>query len=162
MQTLQKAGCFLPNYLMPISLDEWLRMKINSPPSDVEHETAVVETLRKYFSKVVNYKFSDLIRAQANKKWDWVEDSDIMLTFVRSAWICGYGAPTLEDYDWKGNKVIVREERLGERYDQRILPSVCFEPTKKAKNSVVMLKSEEGGVTVVWSAKLVVLLHSRC
>lgn len=59
------------------------------------------------------------------------------------------------------NKVILKEETWGEEYYQRIFASASLGPTKKAKFSVVMLEGEEGGVVVVWVAKVVILLRLK-
>lgn len=47
------------------------------------------------------------------KTCDRTEYGDIVLTFVKRAWICEYGAPTLQHYDWEYNKLIFKEERWG-------------------------------------------------
>lgn len=88
-----------------------LRMNICGSSTNVDHETAVSETVRKHFSMNGVYKLADLITAQAKETCDRIEEGDITLTFTRSAWICGYGVATLDDYDWKGKKLIIKEER---------------------------------------------------
>lgn len=44
------------------------------------------------------YKFSDLISAQVKEICYCNEDSNIVLTILGIARICGYGVLTLEDY----------------------------------------------------------------
>lgn len=53
---------------------------------------------------------------EAKEKSDWIEEGYIVLMVMNSAWISGLGIPTLQNYDWKEKKVIIKEETLGERY----------------------------------------------
>lgn len=54
--------------------------------------------------------------------------------------------------------MILKEEPVGERYGQRIFPSACFRPMKKARFSIVSLNGDEKGVAMVWLATVMVLL----
>lgn len=54
--------------------------------------------------------FDDVIRAQTKETCVWIENGDIMLRFVKSAGICGYGVPTLQDYNRNKNKVTLRNK----------------------------------------------------
>lgn len=114
MLKLEEACRSLAGEGWQIKLDYLLKMDICVSPRGVELETVVVETLKKHLSSDGAYKFSDIIRAQAKEACNWIDDSNIMLMFVKSALICGYGVPTLEDYVWKGNSMIDKKKRLGE------------------------------------------------
>lgn len=51
MQKLEEAGCLLRRDGLQISLDKLLQMNISGSSMDVEHETSIVETLRKHLSR---------------------------------------------------------------------------------------------------------------
>lgn len=57
--------------------------------------------------------FAYVIGAQTRETIDRIEDGDLMLKFVRSAWVCEYFVFTLNAYDLKGNKLILKAEILG-------------------------------------------------
>lgn len=80
-------------------------------------------TLRKYLSRDGAYKFSDFIKSQAKEACAGIEDEEIILTFVRRVCIFERSFPPLEDYDCKGKNVMVRYEKLDEKYCQRIFGS---------------------------------------
>lgn len=94
---------------------------------------------------------------QENEACDWIEDGDVVLTFGKRAWRCAHGVLSPQDYDWKENKVIIKEKALEKRYGQRVLASACFGLTRKERFSFVMLKVKEI-VEVVWFVKVVVVL----
>lgn len=52
--------------------------------------------------------------------------------------------------------MIVMGERLMERFAQHMISNACFEPTKKARFSVVMLTCEKERVAVVWFANVLI------
>lgn len=64
-------------------------MKVNSSgfSRDDVSETAVVGTFRKHLSMDVVFKLVDAIRALAKKTCDWIQDVNILLKFVKRAWI---------------------------------------------------------------------------
>lgn len=103
---------------------------------DYEPETTIKDTLRKHLSGDGVQMFSILMRVQAKQTCDRIEEGNIVLTFVRSAWLNGYSVPTLESYDWRQKKLIVKEGSLGKRWCQCISGIVCFRPTKKARSTV--------------------------
>lgn len=51
---------------------------------------------------------------------------------------------------------------MGKRYGQPNIASVCLGPPKKARFSFVTLNGEEWIVSVVWLAKVVLLLQLKC
>lgn len=57
-------------------------------------------------------------------------------------------------YDWRGSKKIVEDEKSRIRYGQWIFASECFGATKKATSSVSVGICKEGGVSVLWIAKV--------
>lgn len=84
-----------------------------------------------------------------------------MLTFLKYAWICGYGDPARQDYAWKKKKVL-RKETWRERDAQTVFESACFRLTKKARFRVMMFKGKGGRMAILWFvAKVVVLLKFK-
>lgn len=74
-----------------------MRMTMSGSLKDVVSETGVLKTLRRHFSTGGDYKFDDVIRAQANEICDCIKNCYMMLKFVNSTLICGYSVPTLQD-----------------------------------------------------------------
>lgn len=76
-----------------------------------------------------------------------IEDNNRLLTCVRNARIYEYGVHTLKSNDWKRNKVIVKEEQLGERYGQHIFVSAYVGPNMSAVFNVVTVVRKEVAIT---------------
>lgn len=81
-------------------------------------------------------KFADLLSVQEYHTYDCTKNGNMMLMFVRNAWIFGYNVCALVNYNGKENKVIVKEESLGRKYNQYIFGSACFGLT--VKNRLVL------------------------
>lgn len=62
--------------------------------------------LRMHLPSAGIYKFADVKKAETKAIYDWIQDGDILMTFVKHAWICGYGFLTSKDYNWKENEMI--------------------------------------------------------
>lgn len=89
-------------------------------PKEVEHKSSVGETLRKHLSKDGVYKFSGIRRPQEKEGGHCNEEDHILLMFAQSSCICGYGAATLEDYDWKWKKRFLNKEASGKIWSAHI------------------------------------------
>lgn len=57
-------------------------------------ETAAVRTMKKHLSTTGVYKVAHVMRAQAKETQNWIEESDVVMTFVKSEWECGYSVAT--------------------------------------------------------------------
>lgn len=109
VQSVEELGClFLMNGFL-LNLEKSLRMNIRCASRNVEYGNVVIQTLRKHLSKGSGYKHVDLRGTQRRKTYDLTKEGDIMLTFKKSAWICGCCVIALEDCDWKEKKKIVKE-----------------------------------------------------
>lgn len=123
LRKLQKAGMLLPRDILQLNLDRMLRMNISGCCRDVVTGRAVLETLRKHLSTDRAYKFADAKWQRQVRRVTSFEDGAIGMTFEKSGWIRGYVAFTLQAYCSKEKKEILKEETLGERGGQRIVPS---------------------------------------
>lgn len=119
-------------------------------------ETAVMEIMRKHFAMVGAYKFDDAVKAPETESLDWIEDGDIMLTFLILACTCGYAVLPPLKYDWKESKMVSGDERLQERYDQGTFSPARFRPTEAWFNCV-RLKVKEVGLAIMWFGKVLEL-----
>lgn len=72
----------------------------------------MLKTLRKHLAGHEIQKFADSMSAKAEETCNWIGESNVMLTFVGSAWICRCSVPTPEYYCCKENIVIFKEGRL--------------------------------------------------
>lgn len=78
-------------------LHKQLWMNFSGSSRNLVFESTVLKTVMKHLSTEGLYKFADAIKPQANETGDWIEDGDIMRTFVKMACMCGYRASTLQD-----------------------------------------------------------------
>lgn len=64
------------------------------------------------------YKLAEALLVQSKKKSEWIEDGDLMMTFVKTDSICGNGAPTPKPKDcaWKQSILIDKEKSLGTHF----------------------------------------------
>lgn len=131
-------GCFISKHGLQPILDKMLRRNKTGSSRDVASETVRAEMLRKHWSIDGVYKVTDAIKAQANDSCERIANGDTILKFVERPWICGFGVPTLQKYDWEKNKVILKEKTLGGRFVHLMFASGCFGPTERTKFSVVM------------------------
>lgn len=92
-----------------------------------------------------------LYGCRQKKNFEYNEDEEIMVTFVMSEYRCGYVAPTLEDYVWRGNEVIAKIKR--NIWSAKTV-GCFFGPTNKVRLRFRMSESKE--------EKTVVLRFEKC
>lgn len=124
-------------------------MKFSGSSRGDEPEAAVNRTFRKHLRSVVAYEFSVLIRVQADETYGLIGDADIILTFVRRAWIYEYEVLKLGEFDWKEKQLIVRNERFSKRYGHFIFGKCLILKTKTARFGFIKLKGDKRGVAVL-------------
>lgn len=73
------------------------------------------------------------MKSHAKETWDWIEDENVGMTFVKRAWICQLGLLTIQNSDSKKNEVIHRKQALGERYVQPIFCKCLFWADEEAE-----------------------------
>lgn len=116
LQILGEAERSLPNDGLKIPLNKLSTININGISRDVVSKSAPMETLREPSSTNGVHKLASCIKPQTNEARDWIEHGEIVLKFVKSAWICWYSVLTLQYYDWRGKTAIFKDEMLQENY----------------------------------------------
>lgn len=101
----EQVVCFQLNWWQ-ISLRKLLQMSIRGLSRDVMHESADVEVLWKLLSGVTVHKSADNIKTQMKKRFQWIEDSDLSLKFMRRAWTFPFRVFKLQVNQCEGNRVI--------------------------------------------------------
>lgn len=102
IQKLGKVDCSpygTPREAVQIELDKLLKMNKNGSSTDDEPETAVVETSRYPLWVDRAHKIPDVMLAQGKETSHWIEDMDIMLTYVKRVHIRESGANTREEHE---------------------------------------------------------------
>lgn len=117
-------------------------MDIRGSSKAVVSETPVVKTMRKLLLTDEVYKFTGAIGAQTKETCDSIEDGDIMLTFLTSVRIYGYGFPTFQEYDGKENKIILEKRKVGRKMWPAHTCECLFWGNEEVRLSVVSLKGE--------------------
>lgn len=74
---------------MRINWDKLSRMNIIGLFEGVVPETVVVERLERHMLTDEVHKLADITGTQAKDTCDWIEVGDIVLTILKSVWICG-------------------------------------------------------------------------
>lgn len=90
---------------------------------------------------------------RANETRSCIVYIDIILRFSEML-----GVATLEDYDWKENRTMINEERMGKLYYQHLIMSACFGPAKEGRLSVAQLMGGKRRIAVVFLLEVVALL----
>lgn len=89
-------------------------MKVAGSSIYFVHDTEEKESWTEHFYIYVVYKIISFIRTPAKERCDGFKDGDIILTCVKRAWVSAHDVLTLKDYNWKGRKVKVEEEKMRE------------------------------------------------
>lgn len=108
LQRMERAGCFSPICRLNIYLYKLLGKNVSGAFKHLSKSVAP-ESRRKHLWTDGVYLLGDTVRARAKETYDWIEDGDIVLIFVKSAWLCGYDVPTLQHYGSIENKVILKK-----------------------------------------------------
>lgn len=63
-----------------------------------EYDTSVMKAFREGLLRSSVFTFAHVKDVQAEKLFDWIEDGDVIQTFLKTIWIYEYMFSTLEDY----------------------------------------------------------------
>lgn len=72
---------------LQINRDKLLRMNKGGSPMDAVSETLLVQMWRMHLSTAGVFNLGDVIRSETNETCDWIENSSIILTFAKRAWV---------------------------------------------------------------------------
>lgn len=78
-----------------------------------------------------------------------------MLSLIKNGWICRYGVPSLESYEWDSYKVS-EQKGLGKVLVTGYLRVRIFGVMKNTRNSAVMVEGERKAVSAIWFGKVLV------